>query len=316
MVVQELWQKTYRNSDIDYIAIKTDTEEGGRESSTWRCPLLLLLNCSNAQAQHVLAPFHSLGAPSSSALLPAPLAAGAARSYNYRVVMYCGGAELDMRGRCSAGQKVLACLIIRLALAETFCLNCGILALDEPTTNLDAGGVVGWGCEGPNASCSALTPSAKECSLRATVSCTEVPPRDRRLLLPPARLPANAGSLAESLRMIMTSRKDQENFQLVVRSRRFGRAAGRGACMRCCSTSSTSHMRAGRSIAHSLTTLVQPRTALTAAPLHAPTLPFQVITHDEQFAHLIGTREFCSHLWRITKDNDQHTLVSQEEILE
>jgi DNA repair exonuclease SbcCD ATPase subunit len=33
---------------------------------------------------------------------------------------------------------VLACLIIRLALAEVFCLNCGILALDEPTTNLDA----------------------------------------------------------------------------------------------------------------------------------------------------------------------------------
>ena len=32
---------------------------------------------------------------------------------------------------------MLACLIIRLALAETFCLNCGILALDEPTTNLD-----------------------------------------------------------------------------------------------------------------------------------------------------------------------------------
>ena len=32
---------------------------------------------------------------------------GAARSYNYRVVMLAGGAELDMRGRCSAGQKVL-----------------------------------------------------------------------------------------------------------------------------------------------------------------------------------------------------------------
>ena len=44
---------------------------------------------------------------------------------------------LDMRGRCSAGQKVLAALIIRLALAETFCLHCGILALDEPTANLD-----------------------------------------------------------------------------------------------------------------------------------------------------------------------------------
>jgi energy-coupling factor transporter ATP-binding protein EcfA2 len=42
-----------------------------------------------------------------------------------------------MRGRCSAGQKVLAAIVIRLALAETFCLNCGMLALDEPTTNLD-----------------------------------------------------------------------------------------------------------------------------------------------------------------------------------
>ena len=50
----------------------------------------------------------------------------------------------DDRGRRGAGdarevlggQKVLACLIIRLALAETFCLNCGILALDgrRPTS--------------------------------------------------------------------------------------------------------------------------------------------------------------------------------------
>ncbi|GMF15102.1 unnamed protein product [Phytophthora lilii] len=61
----------------------------------------------------------------------------AARSYDYRVVMKKAGAAIDMRGRCSAGQKVLAALVIRLALAETFCLNCGILALDEPTTNLD-----------------------------------------------------------------------------------------------------------------------------------------------------------------------------------
>ncbi|VDL96033.1 unnamed protein product [Schistocephalus solidus] len=85
------------------------------------------------------------------------------RTYNYRVVMVkassasmasgsqrLGGnsrsnksarisseARLDMRGRCSAGQKVLASLVIRLALAEVFCLQCGVLALDEPTTNLD-----------------------------------------------------------------------------------------------------------------------------------------------------------------------------------
>ena len=59
------------------------------------------------------------------------------RSYNYHVVMIKGNTELDMRGRSSAGQRVLTSLIIRLALAEAFGLNCGILALDEPTTNLD-----------------------------------------------------------------------------------------------------------------------------------------------------------------------------------
>ena len=59
------------------------------------------------------------------------------RSYNYRVCMIKQDAEMDMRGRCSAGQKVLACIIIRLALAECFGVTCGLIALDEPTTNLD-----------------------------------------------------------------------------------------------------------------------------------------------------------------------------------
>ncbi|EPQ30278.1 uncharacterized protein PFL1_02394 [Pseudozyma flocculosa PF-1] len=59
------------------------------------------------------------------------------RSYNYRVCMVKDTVEMDMRGRCSAGQKVLASIIIRLALADSFGSNCGILALDEPTTNLD-----------------------------------------------------------------------------------------------------------------------------------------------------------------------------------
>ena len=57
--------------------------------------------------------------------------------------MLKGATVLDMRGRCSAGQKVLASIIIRLALAETFCLNSGLLALDEPTTNLDRDNVEG-----------------------------------------------------------------------------------------------------------------------------------------------------------------------------
>ncbi|SCU71168.1 RAD50 DNA repair-like protein [Trypanosoma equiperdum] len=61
----------------------------------------------------------------------------ARRSYSYRVVMKRGNSEMDMRGRCSAGQKVLASVLIRLALSEAFCCDCGILALDEPTTNLD-----------------------------------------------------------------------------------------------------------------------------------------------------------------------------------
>lgn len=94
------------------------------------------------------------------------------RSYNYKLIQTKHGCKMDMKGRCSAGQRVikrekkndsivramkrippcdfpflfdlailpvqvLASIIIRLALAETFCKDCGILALDEPTTNLD-----------------------------------------------------------------------------------------------------------------------------------------------------------------------------------
>ncbi|RZF47733.1 hypothetical protein LSTR_LSTR005997 [Laodelphax striatellus] len=64
------------------------------------------------------------------------------RVFNYRVVQVKNGVELDMRGRCSAGQKILASIIIRLALAETFSTNCGVITLDEPTTNLDRDNVI------------------------------------------------------------------------------------------------------------------------------------------------------------------------------
>lgn len=59
------------------------------------------------------------------------------RTYNYRVVMVKDQVEMDMRGRCSAGQKMLASIVIRLALSDSFGQNCGILALDEPTNALD-----------------------------------------------------------------------------------------------------------------------------------------------------------------------------------
>lgn len=64
----------------------------------------------------------------------------AVRSYNYQVQMRkAGGAAMDMKGRCSAGQRVLASIVVRLALAQSFCLEgSGLLCLDEPTTNLDA----------------------------------------------------------------------------------------------------------------------------------------------------------------------------------
>ncbi len=102
-VIRDLWGRIYKGTDIDYIAIRSDTDAGDEENTPGT----------------------------------------AKRSYNYRVVMVKGDVELEMRGRCSAGQKVVACLIIRLALAESFCLSCGILALDEPTTNLDRGNIGG-----------------------------------------------------------------------------------------------------------------------------------------------------------------------------
>ena len=57
--------------------------------------------------------------------------------YQYSVVMEKNGVEMSVRERCSAGQKMLASLTIRLALSQVFANNCGIIALDEPTTNLD-----------------------------------------------------------------------------------------------------------------------------------------------------------------------------------
>jgi DNA repair protein RAD50 len=65
------------------------------------------------------------------------------RVYDYKVVMVKDDIAMDMRGRCSAGQKVLASIIIRLALAESFCISCGMLSLDEPTTNLDKENIEG-----------------------------------------------------------------------------------------------------------------------------------------------------------------------------
>lgn len=99
-IIDELWKKTYMGNDIETIQIKSDPIASKTPSK-------------------------------------AGTTAKNNRSYNYRVVMVKNGSELDMRGRCSAGQKVLASIIIRIALAECFGTSFGMIALDEPTTNLD-----------------------------------------------------------------------------------------------------------------------------------------------------------------------------------
>jgi DNA repair protein RAD50 len=37
-----------------------------------------------------------------------------------------------------------------------------------------------------------------------------------------------------------------------------------------------------------------------------------VITHDEAFAHHIGTREHVEHLWRVSKDEDGSSRITME----
>mmetsp|Transcript_14556 Transcript_14556/g.11983 ORF Transcript_14556/g.11983 Transcript_14556/m.11983 type:complete len:84 (-) Transcript_14556:24-275(-) len=44
---------------------------------------------------------------------------------------------MEFRGRSSAGEKMLASIVIRMALAAAFSSSGMLLALDEPTTNLD-----------------------------------------------------------------------------------------------------------------------------------------------------------------------------------
>lgn len=59
-------------------------------------------------------------------------------NFNYRICFFCKGQEIDMRGRCSSGQRMMASLVIRIALAQAFSGTFSVIALDEPTTNMDA----------------------------------------------------------------------------------------------------------------------------------------------------------------------------------
>ena len=39
-----------------------------------------------------------------------------------------------------------------------------------------------------------------------------------------------------------------------------------------------------------------------------------VITHDEDFARRLGTRQHVEHMWRVTKDENQRSVVAPEEV--
>jgi DNA repair protein RAD50 len=98
-IIYEVWKEIYHGNDIDHIEIKAFLDEDAGKKK---------------------------------------------KNYNYSIVMQkitqnhkLTDKKIDMKGRCSMGQKVLASIVIRLALAEAFSTNTRILALDEPTTNLD-----------------------------------------------------------------------------------------------------------------------------------------------------------------------------------
>ena len=89
--------------------------------------------------------------------------------------------------------QVLASLVIRLALAESFCVNCGILALDEPTTNLDT----------ENKVCVHSTRGRR--LYGADLSCSH-----------PGRVLPRQEGLAKAIANLIDTRRRQANFQLIV----------------------------------------------------------------------------------------------------
>jgi DNA repair protein RAD50 len=60
------------------------------------------------------------------------------KNFSYKLKgKFFQGRLTELKGRCSAGQKMMISIVVRLALAEAFCGRCKFISLDEPTTNLD-----------------------------------------------------------------------------------------------------------------------------------------------------------------------------------
>ena len=188
--IAELWAATHRGRDIDL-----------SKSNRIRIECASLVHLPRRHAHRYAAHARSTSTDSGNCCL---------LSVCVCVCVSVGDQRLD-RGRCSAGQKALASLI-RLALAETFCVNCGILALDEPTTNLDSDNIEAFA----HALC-------QYAHTRATHTCRHT--YDYATLPFCMRL-----TLCAALCRIIEQRRAQSNFQLVVITHdfEFVRLLGRG----------------------------------------------------------------------------------------
>lgn len=98
-IIRELWQQTYRGQDIDYISIHSNSDGAGSRSYSYRVSLTQTdaSACKKPQ-MHVQTNIHTFD----------PVCIFFC--FIFQVLMQTGDAELEMRGRCSAGQKVTNCI--------------------------------------------------------------------------------------------------------------------------------------------------------------------------------------------------------------
>ena len=88
-IIRELWQQTYRVQDIDYISIHSDSEDAGTRSYSYR---VIWCSCSSKLGVVFVVLLFCIN--------------NIVMLFLIQVLMQTGDAELEMRGRCSAGQKV------------------------------------------------------------------------------------------------------------------------------------------------------------------------------------------------------------------
>lgn len=108
-IIRDLWRSTYRGQGASLLQIYIYFFELMQSSSSAifssiKCFVLCLISASDIEYVEIRSDVDE----NSSAGVKR-------RVYNYRVVMVKGDTALDMRGRCSAGQKVLTLPVLYLS---------------------------------------------------------------------------------------------------------------------------------------------------------------------------------------------------------